>query len=203
MTEKVLGLLLAGGRATRMGGGDKGRHVVGGRSIIARAIARLAPQVASMALNANGDPSRFADLGLTVLADDIPDFAGPLAGILAGLDFAADRGLEQVVSIPTDCPFLPADLVARLLAARAPSGLACAASGGRTHPVVGLWPVALREDLRRALTEDKVFRIDRWTARHGVGVAAWPELPFDPFFNVNAPEDVRGAEAILAADPDA
>ena len=145
-------------------------------------------------LNANGDPARFAPFGLPVVADSVPDFAGPLAGILAGLDWvAANRpGIEWVVSVPGDCPFLPRDLVARLHEARIAEGkpLACAHSGDWRHPVVGLWQVALREDLRRALTVEDLRKIEVWTARHGVALADWPAEPVDPFFNVNTPEDV-------------
>jgi molybdopterin-guanine dinucleotide biosynthesis protein A len=203
MTEAILGVLLAGGRATRMGGGDKGLRELGGITIMARAIARLRPQVADMVINANGDPARLAPFGLPVVTDDVPGFAGPLAGILAGLDAAGARGMAWVVSVPTDCPFLPPDLVARLMAARTRAGLACAASGGQTHPVVGLWPTALRADLRHGLTEERIFRIDRWTARHGVGVAEFAATPWDPFMNVNAPEDLAAAAAVLAQHPQA
>ena len=149
-------------------------------------------------LNANGDPARFAAFGLPVVADSVPDFAGPLAGILAGLDWvAANRpGIEWVVSVPGDCPFLPRDLVARLHAARVAEDkpLACAHSGDWRHPVVGLWQVALREDLRHALTVEDLRKIEVWTARHGVALADWPAEPVDPFFNVNTPEDVDDGE---------
>ena len=154
-------------------------------------------------LNANGDPARFAAFGLPVVADSVPDFAGPLAGILAGLDWvAANRpGIEWVVSVPGDCPFLPRDLVARLHAARITEGkpLACAHSGDWRHPVVGLWQVALREDLRHAITVEDLRKIEVWTARHGVALADWPTEPVDPFFNVNTPEDVDEGDATSRA----
>jgi molybdopterin-guanine dinucleotide biosynthesis protein A len=195
-------LVLAGGLARRMGGGDKARIHVGGRSILERVLARLAPQCARIIINANGDPARFADTGLPVVADTVPDFAGPLAGILAGLDWAAAHApdIADIVSVPGDCPFLPADLVERLIAARKTTGtpLACARSGDWRHPVVGLWPVALREDLRRALTAEGLHKIEIWTARHGVAIADWPATPVDPFFNVNTPEDAAEAERIAA-----
>ncbi|MEX2035903.1 MAG: molybdenum cofactor guanylyltransferase MobA [Xanthobacteraceae bacterium] len=207
MTIPTLGLVLAGGLARRMGGGDKPLTKIGGATILSRAIARLRPQCARMLLNANGDPSRFADTGLPVVADDVPDFAGPLAGILAGLDWTAAHApdIAYVVSVPGDCPFLPRDLVARLHQARAASGLplACARSGEWRHPVVGLWPVALRADLRRALTVDGLRKIESWTARHGVALADWPAEPVDPFFNVNTPEDAAAAERIAVQHPDA
>src|SRR6202040_1810476 len=197
-----LGLVLAGGLARRMGGGDKARIRIGGATILERVLARLTPQCADVILNANGDPARFADSGLTVVPDSVPDFAGPLAGILAGLDWAAAHApqIADVASVPGDCPFLPGDLVARLRAARAAAGvpLACARSGEWRHPVVGLWPVRLREDLRHTLISEGLHKIELWTARHGIAIAEWPAAPFDPFFNVNTPKDVAQAEAIAA-----
>ena len=162
----------------------------------------IAPQVAGVVLNANGDPTRFGPLGLPVVADSIPDFAGPLAGILAGLDWLAKQknGIEWILSVPGDCPFLPDDLVERLHQSRRKMGagvpLACARSGEWRHPVVGLWPLALREDLRKALVEEDLRKIEIWTARHGVAIADWPAQPIDPFFNVNTPEDAASAERI-------
>jgi molybdenum cofactor guanylyltransferase len=198
----TLGLVLAGGLARRMGGGDKARIRIGDKTILERVLARLRPQCTSIILNANGDPARFADTGLPVVADSVPDFAGPLAGILAGLDWAAAHApaIAALVSVPGDCPFLPGDLTARLSAARQAAGqpLACARSGEWRHPVVGLWPVALRDDLRKALFEEGLHKIEAWTARHGVAIADWPAAPVDPFFNVNTPEDAAEAERIAA-----
>ena len=203
----TLGLVLAGGLARRMGGGDKARIKIGGASILLRVLACLTPQSSRIIINANGDATRFADTGLPVVADSVPDFAGPLAGILAGLDWAAANApaLEWLVSVPGDCPFLPKDLVTRLNEARATSGvpLACARSGEWRHPVVGLWPVELREDLRHALLDENLHKIELWTARHGIAIAEWPAAPFDPFFNVNTPEDAAQAEAIAAQYPNA
>ena len=202
----ILGLVLAGGLARRMGGGDKARIAIGGKTILQRVLARLTPQCARVILNANGDPARFADTRLPVIADDVPGFAGPLAGILAGLDWAATNApaVTDIVSVPGDCPFLPADLVARLEAERRVEGtpLACARSGEWRHPVVGLWPVALRADLRRAVTVEDLHKIEIWTARHGVAIAEWPTAPVDPFFNVNTPEDVVAAKRIAAQHRD-
>jgi molybdopterin-guanine dinucleotide biosynthesis protein A len=209
MTTEIatLGLVLAGGLARRMGGGDKPRTMIGGQTILSRVIDRLTPQCTRLILNANGDPARFADTKLPVIADDVPDFAGPLAGVLAGLDWAATNapGIEYVASVPGDCPFLPRDLVARLHEARADAGLplACASSGQWRHPVVALWPVALRDDLRQAVTQDGLRKIEVWTARHGVALAAWPAEPVDPFFNVNTPEDAAAAERLAVQYPDA
>jgi molybdopterin-guanine dinucleotide biosynthesis protein A len=198
----ILGLVLAGGLARRMGGGDKARIRIGDKTILERVLMRLKPQSAGIILNANGDPARFADTGLPVVPDSVPDFAGPLAGILAGLDWAAAHApaIADLVSVPGDCPFLPGDLVARLSAARQAAGqpLACARSGEWRHPVVGLWPVALRDDLRKALFEEGLHKIEAWTARHGVAIADWPTAPVDPFFNVITPEDAAEAERIAA-----
>ncbi|MBO0718148.1 MAG: molybdenum cofactor guanylyltransferase MobA [Rhizobiales bacterium] len=196
----TLGLVLAGGLARRMGGGDKARIAIGGVTILQRVLACLAPQCVGLVINANGDPARFADTKLPVIADSVPDFAGPLAGILAGLDWAALHVPEckWLASVPGDCPFLPNDLVARLHEARVATGasLACARSGEWRHPVVGLWSLALRDDLRRALVAEGLRKIEIWTARHGVAVADWPAEPVDPFFNVNTPEDAAQAQAL-------
>ena len=168
-------------------------------SCIAAALIAIA---AVFVLNANGDPARFASFGLPVVADSVPDFAGPLAGILAGLDWVATNRpeTEWVASVPGDCPFLPEDLVEALHRARRSAGkpLACAKSGDWRHPVVGLWPVALRGDLRQALASEGLRKIEAWTARHGVAIAEWPVAPVDPFFNVNTREDVLEAERIAA-----
>jgi molybdopterin-guanine dinucleotide biosynthesis protein A len=201
MIEPPFGILLAGGLARRMGGGDKGLKEIGGMSILARVVATMRPQCKGLVLNANGDATRFAAFGLPIVADDVPDFAGPLAGILAGLDWIAATHPETTyaVSIPTDTPFLPLDLVARLMAMRFAAGadLACARSGGGVHPVVGLWPVAIRTALRSALVQEGVRKIDRFTGRFAVAYADWPDAPVDPFFNANSPEDVAAAEIIL------
>jgi len=207
MTPPTLGLLLAGGLARRMGGGDKPLRTIAGKTILAHVIERLSPQCDELLVNANGDPARFAAYGLPVAADSVPDFAGPLAGILAGLDWmAANRPeLHWLVSVAADTPFIPVDLVARLHAAREAQDLplACAASGGWTHPVIGLWPVRLREELRHALTVEDERKIDRWTARHGCASAQWPVAPVDPFFNANKPDDLAEAERLFATLPPA
>jgi len=198
---KVIGLLLAGGQSRRMGGGDKTLRVLGGVSLLERVIERLRPQVDALVLNANGDPARFAEFALPVVADSVPDFAGPLAGVLAGLDWAAVHRPDStfIASVATDAPFLPADLVARLKTARNAAGadLACASSAGRTHPVFGLWPLRLREDLRRAIVDDGIRKVDEWTARHRLVTVPFADRPIDPFFNANRPEDLEAAAELL------
>lgn len=200
----TLAVLLAGGLARRMGGGDKPMRTIGGRTILERVIARLAPQCDGMILNANGDPARFAAFGLAVVADDVPGFPGPLAGILAALDWtAANRpGIEWVLSAAGDCPFLPRDLVTRLHQSRARehAQLAVAASGGQTHPVIGLWRVDLRDALRQALVGEDLRKIDRWTARYKLATVSWPLEPLDPFFNANTVDDIAEAERLAAID---
>ena len=201
---KIVGLLLAGGLSRRMGGGDKALRLIGGRTLLDHVIDRMRPQVAALVLNANGEPARFARFGLPVVADSVPDFAGPLAGILAGLDWAADNRPQcaHIVSVATDAPFLPVDLVARLARGMADAGaeLACAASGGQMHPVIGLWPVDLREALREAVVAEGIRKVDQWTARYRLAAVAFPdETPgVDPFFNANRPEDLDRAATLAS-----
>jgi molybdenum cofactor guanylyltransferase len=202
----TLGLVLAGGLARRMGGGDKALIRIGEKTILERVIERLRPSCTDLLLNANGDPNRFACFGLRVIPDSVPGFAGPLAGVLAGLDWAAEHapGVAFVASAPGDCPFLPTDLIVQLHKARQDFQLplACARSGEWRHPVVGLWTVGLRGDLRAALITDGLRKIEVWTARHGVAIADWPSHPVDPFFNVNTPEDAALAEGIAKQHAD-
>ena len=197
----VVGVLLAGGQSRRMGGGDKCLRLLGGASLLARAIERVSPQVGTLILNANGDPGRFGAFGLPVVGDTVEGYAGPLAGVLTGLEWAVANapGARWVVSVPTDAPFLPVDLVARLLAAAEDTGadMACATSGGRDHPVVGLWPVALAGDLRRAMVKEDIRKVDVWTGRYCLARADFPVDPVDPFFNANRPEDLAEAERLL------
>ncbi len=200
MTMKPIGIILAGGLARRLGGLDKGLVDVAGRPILARLVERLAPQCAALVINANGDAARFACFGLPVVADGVEGFAGPLAGLLAGMDYAAARfpAARDVLSVPADTPFIPENLVARLKAARAGARIAVAASAGRAHHAVALWPLALAEDLRQALAMGD-RRVSGFIARHQNAEADWPAEPFDPFFNVNRPEDLAEAERLARA----
>ena len=202
--NKIPGVLLAGGLARRMGGGDKPMREISGRTILDRVIARLEPQCDELILNANGEPARFAQFSLPVIADSVADFPGPLAGILAGLDWmAANRpGANWILSAAGDCPFLPRDLVARLDSERRQQNaeLAVVASGGQTHPVIGLWSVRLREELRQALVVEGVRKVDRWTSRYPVATVTWPTDPFDPFFNANTMEDIAEADRLVALE---
>jgi molybdopterin-guanine dinucleotide biosynthesis protein A len=199
---QVAGVLLAGGRSSRMGGGDKSLRSVGGRTILERVVERARPQVGALVLNANGDPARFARVHLPVAADVVPGYAGPLAGILTGLEWARANapGALWLASFATDAPFFPLDLVACLAEAiRAEAAdLACAASAGRTHPVFGLWPLALAGPLRQALVEEGLRKIDRWTERYKVAEVGFVADPVDPFFNVNDPESLAGASRFAA-----
>lgn len=196
---KLASVVLAGGRATRMGGLDKPLLEIGNRTILARVLERIARPGMPIVLNANENQVRFAAFALPIVADAISGYPGPLAGILAGLDWAAENTeADLLLSVPGDCPFIPRDLAERLLDARASAGtpFACAASGGWTHPVIGLWPLAMREALRQALLGGE-RKIDRFTGRFGCASAEWPILACDPFFNINTPIELTEAERLV------
>jgi molybdopterin-guanine dinucleotide biosynthesis protein A len=201
---KIAGVLLAGGQSQRMGGGDKNLRLIAGKPILDHVIERAKPQVDTLVLNANGDAARFARFGVPVIADSIAGFAGPLAGVLAGLDWAAQHlpEAELVASFATDAPFLPRDLVRRLVVALEEGGfdLACAQSNGQVHPVFGLWPVSLRDNLRAALAAGE-RKVDRWTAGFKLVEVEFLAEPVDPFFNANRPEDLAEAERLAALAP--
>lgn len=203
MNGDVVAVLLAGGLSRRMGGQDKMLRDLGGVPILSRVVDRMRPQAGRLLLNANGDPTRFAAFDLPVASDVIEGHAGPLAGVLTGMEWASKNApeCEWIVTVPTDAPFLPRDLVERLQAAveREEADMACASSGGRHHPVCGLWPVALAADLRRAMVEEEIRKVDIWTARYRLAVADWPTKPVDPFFNANRPEDLAEAVRFLPA----
>ena len=198
----IAGVLLAGGLARRMGGGDKCLRQLAGKAILEHVVARVRPQVGPLILNANGDAARFAAFDLPVVPDVIEGCAGPLAGILTGMEWAAVEAPEcaWLASFATDAPFLPEDMVARLVRSIAAQGadMARAASEGRAHPVFALWPVALRGDLRRALVEQDMRKVDAWTARHKLATVEFAAGPRDPFFNANRPEDFAEAERLMA-----
>lgn len=194
------GVILAGGTASRMGGGDKSLIQVGNRSILDHVIARLSPQVTQCALNANGDPARFAGFELPILPDSIPDYPGPLAGVLAGLDWAAAMNATSIVTVAADTPFFPTDLVHRLGQAAGPSGLCLAASVSTTgqrqvHPTFALWPVSLRDKLRADLMNG-AGKMMTWATDHDASYADFPCTAFDPFFNINTPEQMEEARII-------
>ena len=199
--ESVVGVLLAGGQARRMGGGDKCLKVLGGTTLLDRAIQRAAPQVDTLILNANGDAKRFALSGLPIVADVIGGFAGPLSGVLTALEWAAENvpNFQTVASFPTDSPFFPADVVEAMLEARRQTGaiLARAAWKGRSHPVFGIWPVNLRHELRLAL-EGGERKIERWTEQYPIVTVEFTSVGLDPFFNANTPGDLVQAERILS-----
>jgi len=195
-----MGVILAGGLATRMGGGDKALLPLGGRPMLALVIERLSPQVAGIVLNANGDPARFSGFGLPVIADSVPEFPGPLAGVLAGLEWAAKLGAERIVTAAADTPFLPRDLVARLDAAAGADGaIALAATASGLHPTFGLWPTSLRDVLARDLAGG-ARRVGAWAESMGARRVMFEDTPRDPFFNINTPDELCRAEAILAGE---
>ncbi|KCV81816.1 molybdopterin-guanine dinucleotide biosynthesis protein MobA [Actibacterium atlanticum] len=210
MTDHILGVILAGGQGTRMGGCDKALLQLGGQTLLSHVITRLRPQVAEIALNANGDAARFADFGLPVVADSIAGHPGPLAGVLAGLDWAAGQGAQAIITVAADTPFFPNDLAAHLLEAshgqEHPLVLAATKGEAQTksksksglirHPTFGLWPVALRDDLRAALGGG-LKKVVLWSDPHGGREALFPVGDFDPFFNINTPEDLTRADALL------
>lgn len=197
----MIAVVLAGGRSSRMGGGDKGFLSVDGRPILARVLAALAPQCGTVVLNANGDAERFTLFGRPVVADGVSGQCGPLAGVLAGMDYAASRHPDTtaILSVPADVPFLPSDLAAQLERRRVADGAAIvqARSGGRTHGVVALWSMAVRDDLRRALVDENVRRVSAFAVRHATATVVWPAEPLDPFLNVNTPDDLARARAML------
>lgn len=197
----ICGLLLAGGRSRRMGGGDKCLALLGGRTLLQRIVSVAAPQVGPMLLNSNSDPALFDGYGLPVVPDVVEGYAGPLAGVLTGLEWARDNvpGCRWLASFACDAPFAPADLVARLLAAVDETGadMACAVSGGRAHPVFALWPLRLAPELRRAVVDEDVRKVDVWTSRYRLAQVEFASAPVDPFFNVNRPEDLATAEFLL------
>ncbi len=204
MNNDITCVILAGGLARRMGNIDKAFVTLANQPMLAHVVERVKPQTASIIINANGDPARFADWGLPVIADTIDDFPGPLAGVLAAMEWAQANQPQTkwVVSVPVDTPFVPANLVKRLSGAITDNqaDMACARSNGRNHPVVGMWPVALADNLRRALKDEALRKVDLWTGRFKLAVAEFATVPVDPFFNINRPEDIVRAHEILRSN---
>jgi molybdopterin-guanine dinucleotide biosynthesis protein A len=192
----IAGIILAGGRSSRMGGGDKTLLPLGGHTIIEEAISRLKPQVDQLALNANGDPTRFAHLALPTLRDAFGTFDGPLAGILTGLIWAEALGVEKLITAAGDTPFLPHDLVARLSEAASENAIILAASYGQRHPTFALWPVSLRSHLAEFLSVQDSRRVNDFIARHPHAMVDFPTEPFDPFFNINTSNDLEQAQRL-------
>jgi molybdopterin-guanine dinucleotide biosynthesis protein A len=205
--SNVIGVILAGGLSRRMGGGDKGLLEIAGKPMLEHVIDRLRPQVGRMLINANGDPVRFAGFGLPVAADTVAGFAGPLAGVLAGLRWAAANapGTRAIATVSSDAPLVPVDLVARLAAAVEGRGnaIALAVSGGELHPVIGLWPVALADDLEAQLAAG-LRKVLHWTDRHGTVAVEFAFVDIggrkvDPFFNANTPEELGEIRSLLGS----
>lgn len=203
LSERVVGILLAGGKSSRMGGGDKCLRLLGGRPILARIVERLKPQVSGMVINANGDPTRFAEFGLPVVGDSVAGLAGPLAGVHAGLEWVKRNrpGIDYAVTVATDTPFFPADLVQRFLAALTDQPLLVAKSNEGVHPVVGLWPVAIAAKIEASLKASE-RKAGKWVAEHGAAEVFFPDIEIggvqiDPFFNINRPEELARADDLL------
>lgn len=190
----MIGVILAGGLSQRMGGGDKGLLTLGDKPLLNHVIERLEPQVDHIVLNANGDTARFSDTKLPVIEDSIDGFLGPLAGVLAGMDYAASKGKGLIVTVAADTPFFPDDLVTTLQASNTHLAMACSSNG--RHPTFGLWDVALRDDLRDALN-DGLRKVVQWTSKHGCVNVEFNDDPFDPFFNINTPEDMAQATRMM------
>jgi len=199
--KEILAVVLAGGLARRMGGGDKSLRLLGGRPILAHVIDRLLGQAGQILISANGDPARFGAFGLPVVPDSVAGFGGPLVGILSAMEWAKIKApwVVDVLSVPADGPFLPRDLASRLIVGRAKARavLARAGSAGRANPVVGLWPVSLAAELRHAVVMENIARVDSWTDRYRITTVMFDDVPIDPFFNANTPEDLIEAGRLL------
>lgn len=198
----IAGVILAGGLATRMGGRDKALLPLGNTTLLDLVISRLAPQCGKIAINANGDISRFSTFGLPVIADSLDGHLGPLAGILAGMNWGSSIGADAIVTVATDTPFVPSDLIERLVEAshRDSASIVLAASPDaqgimRTHPTFGLWPVNLRKDLHGAVNSG-MRKVGQWAHGHGASIAEFDSKPFDPFININTPEDLAAARVL-------
>jgi len=201
LADRIAGVIISGGQSQRWGGGDKFLAELGGRTLLSHVAARVRSQVRMTILNANGKTAQYRGLDMAVVPDAVRGDRGPLAGVLTGFDWVRENlpGVPWVLTVPSDAPFLPPDLATRLMAAVEAEGadLACAASAGRTHPVIGLWPVALCDRLRHGLLVEDERKIDAWTAAYRVAQVEWPTDSVDPFFNVNTRDDLARAEQLL------
>ena len=194
----TIGAIIAGGQSRRMGGREKAFLPLAGKPILSHVIERLEPQVDQLLINSNGDLARFAEYELAIVPDALTSLTTPLAGLHASLQFAWNAKAGMLVTVPSDIPFLPADLVARLLEHCTMKGAAIASSGGQDHYIIGTWSTELLDDLGRAIAKDNMFRVMDWAGRVSAARVEWPIHPFDPFFNVNTPEDLRNAEQIVS-----
>ena len=193
---KIIGAIIAGGKSSRMEAREKAFLELGGKSILSHLIERFGPQVDQLVINANGEPARFSEFGLVVIPDVLTSLTTPLAGLHASLQFAQKARAEVLVSVPSDTPFLPPDLVSKFLEKTVASGAAIASSGGQDHYIIGAWKTELLDDLERAIANDNLFRVKDWAHKVSAQKVEWPTHPFDPLFNVNTPEDLRIAEQI-------
>ena len=199
--DETLGCVLAGGLSRRMGGLEKAFIPLGGRPLLMHVLMRLERQVGMAIVNANGSPERFLGVSPNIVPDSVDGFPGPLAGVLTGIEWAIENAphIKWVVTCACDTPFLPRDFVSGLFQALERDGaeMVCAASGGQNHPVFGLWPVSLASELREAIVDDGVRKVDAWTGEYKLAIAQFPITPYDPFFNTNRPEDIGKAQTIL------
>jgi len=199
--NEICGVILAGGQSRRMGGGDKCLAALAGKTLLRYSLDIVAPQVGPLLINSNSDPELFSEYDYPVVADVVAGFVGPLAGILTGMEWALEKAPEcaWIASFASDAPFIPNDLVKRLILRVENDGadMACAYSGGRYHPVFAIWPVHLAGSLRAAIVESHIRKVDSWTALHNLGVVEYPVDRLDPFFNINLPEDLKKAEKLL------
>jgi molybdopterin-guanine dinucleotide biosynthesis protein A len=196
---KIIGAIIAGGRSSRMGGREKAFLELASKPVILHVIEHFEPQVDQLVINANGEANRFSEFGLEVVPDVLTSLTTPLAGLHAALAFTKNAGADVLITVPSDTPFLPFDLVARLLENAGANGAAIAASGGQKHYIIGAWKTELLDDLESAIEGDNLFRVKDWAHRAAAQKVEWPVKPHDPFFNVKEPEDLRIAELILGA----
>ncbi len=193
---KILGAIIAGGRSTRMDGREKAFLELDGVTLIERVASRIGFQVDAVVINANGDPRRFAKLGHVIIIDLLDDVATPLAGLHAALSFGADDGYDAVLTVPSDSPLVPLDLVERLKEAGQVTGAAHARSGGQDHYLTGLWTTAMAKPLERLILDQNLRRVQDFVVKAKAEKVVWAALPHDPFFNINTPEDLAAAEMI-------